>query len=133
MLALADPDLDNGPRTDRSATMRMCAVTREVRPIGELIRFVVAPTGEVIADLKRKLPGRGMWVSASRRTVAEAVRRNQFSKGFKRDVRAAPTLAADTEALLVRAVTEALAMSAKAGQVVSGFSKVEGVLYHQET
>jgi predicted RNA-binding protein YlxR (DUF448 family) len=128
MLALADPDLDNGPRTDRSATMRMCAVTREVRPIGELIRFVVSPQGEVIPDLKRKLPGRGLWVSASRRTVAEAVRRNQFSKGFKREIRAAATLPADTEALLVRSATEALAMVAKARQVVSGFSKVEGAL-----
>lgn len=128
MLALADPDLDNGPRTDKSATMRMCAVTREVRPIDELIRFVVSPQGEVVPDLKRKLPGRGLWVSASHRTVAEAVRRHQFSKGFKREVRAAATLAADTEALLVRSATEALAMAAKAGQVVSGFSKVEGAL-----
>src|SRR5476649_2795595 len=108
MLAMADPDLDNGPRTDRSATVRMCAVTRAVRPIGELIRFVVAPSGEVIPDLKRKLPGRGLWVSASRQTVAEAVRRNHFSKGFKRDVRATPTLAADTENLLERSVIEAL-------------------------
>ena len=80
----------------------------------------------MIPDLKRKLPGRGLWVSASRRTVAEAVRRHQFSKGFKRDVRAAATLPADTEALLVRSATEALAMAAKAGQVVSGFGKVEG-------
>src|SRR5882672_12239839 len=129
MLAIADPaDLDNGPRTNRSATERMCAVTRAVRPIDELIRFVVAPSGEVIADLKRKLPGRGLWVSASRRTVAEAVRRHQFSKGFKRDVRVAATLPADTEALLVRSATEALAMVAKGRQVVSGFSKVEGAL-----
>ena len=128
MLALADPDLDNGPRTDRSATMRMCAVTRQVRPIDELIRFVVSPAGEVVPDLKRKLPGRGLWVSASRQAVAEAVRRNHFSKGFKRDVRAAPTLAADTEALLVRSAIEALAMAAKAGQVVSGFGKVEDAL-----
>jgi predicted RNA-binding protein YlxR (DUF448 family) len=132
MLALADPDLDNGPRTDRSATMRMCAVTRQVRPIDELIRFVVSPQGEVLADLKRKLPGRGLWISASHRTVAEAVRRNHFSKGFKRDVRAAPTLAADTEALLVRGAVEALAMAAKAGQVVSGFSKVEGALQQRQ-
>jgi predicted RNA-binding protein YlxR (DUF448 family) len=128
MLAFADPDLDNGPRTDRSATMRMCAVTRQVRPIDELIRFVVSPQGEVIPDLKRKLPGRGLWVSASYRAVAEAVRRHQFSKGFKRDVRAAPTLAADTEALLTRSVIEALAIAAKAGQVVSGFGKVEDAL-----
>ncbi|MEA2941842.1 MAG: uncharacterized protein QOD09_2371 [Bradyrhizobium sp.] len=129
MLALADPaDLDNGPRTNRSGTMRMCAVSREVRPIDELIRFVVAPSGEVIADLKRKLPGRGLWVSASRKTVAESVRRNQFSKGFRRDVRVSPTLAADTEKLLVRSVIEALAMAAKAGQMVAGFAKVEGAL-----
>lgn len=128
MLAIADPDLDNGPRTDRSATVRMCAVTRQVRPIDELIRFVVAPTGEVIPDLKRKLPGRGLWVAASRQTVAEAVRRHQFSKGFKREVRVSPTLPADTEALLVRSTIDALAMAAKAGQVVSGFGKVEDTL-----
>jgi predicted RNA-binding protein YlxR (DUF448 family) len=132
MLAFADPDLDNGPRTDRSATMRMCAVTREVRPIGELIRFVVSPEGEVIPDLKRKLPGRGLWVSALHRAVAEAVRRHQFSKGFKRDVRVAPTLAADTETLLVRSVIEALAMAAKAGQIVSGFTKVEDALRQRQ-
>src|ERR1700688_3951164 len=117
MLAIADPDLDNGPRTDRSARSRMCAVTRQVRPIDELIRFVVAPAGEVIPDLKRKLPGRGLWVAASRQTVAEAVRRHQFSKGFKREVRVSPTLPADTEALLVRSTIDALAMAAQAGQV----------------
>jgi hypothetical protein len=128
MLALADPELDNGPRTEKSATMRMCAVSREVRPIDELIRFVVAPSGEVVADLKRKLPGRGLWISASRQAVAEAVRRHQFGRGFKRDVRVAVTLAADIEKLLVRGAVEALAMAAKAGQVVSGFSKVETAL-----
>jgi hypothetical protein len=112
--------------------MRMCAVTREVRPVDELIRFVVSPQGEAIADLKRKLPGRGMWISASHQAVAEAVRRNQFSKGFRRNVRVAPTLVADTERLLVRSAIEALAMAAKAGQVVSGFSKVEDALRQRQ-
>ena len=128
MLALADPELDNGPRTGKSATLRMCAVSREQKPVDELIRFVVSPAGEVVPDVKRKLPGRGLWVSASREVVAEAVRRHQFSKGFKRDVRAAPTLASDTENLLVQSAVEALAMAAKAGQVVAGFGKVEDTL-----
>jgi predicted RNA-binding protein YlxR (DUF448 family) len=132
MLAIADPDLDNGPRTDRSATVRMCAVTRQVRPIDELIRFVVSPQSEVVPDLKRKLPGRGLWISASRQAVAEAVRRNQFGKGFRREIRPAATLAADTEALLVRSAVEALAMAAKAGQVVSGFGKVEDALRQRQ-
>ncbi len=38
----------------------MCAVTRQVAPTDDLIRFVLSPTGEVVPDLKRKLPGRGL-------------------------------------------------------------------------
>ena len=94
MLASLDPaDLDHGPRTAKSGIGRMCAVSRQVRPVDELIRFVVAPTGEVVPDLKRKLPGRGLWVSASRAAVAEAVRRKAFGRGFKREVRVGPALA----------------------------------------
>ncbi|MCS3731989.1 RNA-binding protein [Bradyrhizobium betae] len=128
MLADTDHDLDNGPRTERSATMRMCAVSREVRPIDELIRFVVSPDGHVVPDLKRKLPGRGMWLTASREVVAEAVRRHHFSKAFKRELRIPLTFPADIEALLVRGVTEALGIAAKAAQIVAGFGKVESAL-----
>jgi predicted RNA-binding protein YlxR (DUF448 family) len=108
--------------------MRMCALSRDVRPIDELIRFVVSPQGEVAADVKRKLPGRGLWISASRQAVAEAVRRHHFGRGFHRDVRVPPTLADDTETLLARSAVEALAIAAKAGRVISGFSKVEATL-----
>jgi uncharacterized protein len=128
LASTADIELDNGPRTERSAPSRLCAVSRKVKPVGELIRFVVSPHGEVVPDIKRKLPGRGLWLSASRQVVAEAVRRHQFAKGFKRDVRVAPTLAADTERLLANSVVEALAVAAKAGQVISGFAKVEALL-----
>jgi predicted RNA-binding protein YlxR (DUF448 family) len=106
----------------------MCAVTRKVRPVDELIRFVVSPSGEAVADLKRKLPGRGMWVSASHTAVAEAGRRNLFARGFRRNVQVSPNLAQDIEALLVRGAVEALAMAAKAGQVVAGFTRVEAAL-----
>jgi hypothetical protein len=128
MLADTDHDLDNGPRTERSATMRMCAVRREVRPIDELIRFVVSPEGQVVPDLKRKLPGRGMWLTASREVVAEAVRRHHFSRAFKRELRIPQTFSADIEALLVRSVIEALGIAAKAAQIVAGFGKVESAL-----
>jgi len=128
MLADTDHDLDNGPRTERSATTRMCAVSREVRPIDELIRFVISPQGDIVPDLKRKLPGRGMWISASRQMVAEAVRRHQFSKAFKRELRTPQTLPSDIEVLLVRSVMEALGIAAKARQIVAGFGKVESAL-----
>ena len=129
MLATLDGhDLDNGPRTTRSGTARMCAVTREVRPVDELIRFVLDGSGQVVPDVKRKLPGRGLWVSASRQAVAAAVKRQLFAKGFRKPVKDRETLVAETDALLVRSAIEALAIAAKAGQVVSGFAKVEASL-----
>jgi len=126
MLAIADAaELDDGPRNNKSGTERLCAVTRQVRPIGELIRFVVGPDGTVVPDVKRKLPGRGLWISNSRTTVAEAVRRGVFARGFKRQVGVPPALADETSKLLACSVIDALAMAAKAGEVVAGFTKVE--------
>ena len=129
MLATLDGhDLDNGPRTSRSGTERMCAVTRKVRPTEELIRFVLDGDGHVVADLKRKLPGRGLWVSASRKVLAAAVKRSVFARGFRKAVKERETLVDETEGLMVRSVVEALAIAAKAGQVVAGFAKVETAL-----
>src|SRR5436309_111199 len=79
MLAQADID-DTGPRAARGAAERTCIVTRAVKPVDELIRFVVAPDGAVVADLKRRLPGRGVWVTAQRETVSEAVKRKAFGR-----------------------------------------------------
>lgn len=106
----------------------MCAVTRQVRPVEELIRFVIGPAGDVVPDVKHKLPGRGLWVTAARDVLAQAVKRKCFSRGFKREVQVAPDLVARTEQSLMRATTDALAIAAKAGDVVSGFAKVEAAL-----
>jgi predicted RNA-binding protein YlxR (DUF448 family) len=133
MLASVDEaHLDSGPKASKPGTARMCALTRQVHPVDELIRFVVTPSGDVTADLRRKLPGRGLWISATRAAVAEAAKRGIFAKGFKRDIRPQPTLAEDTERLMVRGVIEALAITAKAKQAVSGFSKVENALKRGE-
>ena len=127
MLARIDEDgLDTGPKGHGAE--RFCAVTREVKPITELIRFVVAPDRSVVADVKHKLPGRGLWVTATREAVAEAARRKVFARGFKTDVRPAPDLVAATELLLERSALDALAIAGKAGQVVAGFSKVDAAL-----
>ena len=40
-------------------TVRRCALTRERLSKQDLIRFVLAPSGEIVPDLKERLPGRG--------------------------------------------------------------------------
>ena len=120
--------LDRGPRT--AERTRLCAATRVVQPVSELIRFVVGPDGEVVADIKGKLPGRGIWVTAARGALAAAVKRKAFARGFKRDVRVPPDLVERTERLLERAVFDALAIAGKAGSVATGFAKTEAALEH---
>src|SRR5436190_19894658 len=107
MLARADIETDDGPRAGRRGTERLCALTREVKPIGELIRFVAAPDGAIVPDLKRRLPGRGVWVTATRRAVDEAARRNLFARSLKREVRAPRDLGAALERQLESAALAA--------------------------
>jgi predicted RNA-binding protein YlxR (DUF448 family) len=126
MLARVDDETDAGPR--HAAPERMCVATRCVKPIGEMIRFVVGPDQAVVPDVKRKLPGRGVWVTATRTAVATAVTRGAFGRSFKRDVRVAGDLAEQTELLLERSALDALAIAHKARRVVLGFAKVEAAL-----
>ena len=121
-------ELDSGPHSRERE--RMCVVTREVRPIADLIRFVVGPGGEAVPDLKSKLPGRGVWVTATHDALAEAVKRKTLARGFKRQVRLTGDLVEQTERLLESAVLDALAMAGKAGLVAAGFSKAEAALAH---
>ena len=122
-----NPELDTGPRGGAAGAERFCAVSRTVKPVDEMIRFVIGPDG-VTPDLKRKLPGRGIWVTATRDALAEAVARNVFARGFRRDVKVATGLVEQTERLLVRAALDALAIAGKAGLVAAGFAKAEAAL-----
>lgn len=134
MLAIAqdrkaqNDDLDRGATSVAAGAERLCALTREVRPVAELIRFVVGPAGDAVPDLKRKLPGRGLWINATRDAVADSVKRNVFSRGFKRDVKVSRDLAGEIEKLLAKSALDALAIAGKAGNVVAGAAKVEAAL-----
>lgn len=113
---------------DDEMTDRMCAVTREVRPIEDLIRFVVDPAGAVTPDIRRKLPGRGVSVTATLSAVNQAVKRKVFARHFKVPVTVAPDLADITADLLRRDALQALSFANKAGAAVSGFGKAEEAL-----
>lgn len=126
MATASDIELDSGPHG--GGPLRQCAATRTVRPVDELIRFVVGPDGAAMPDLRRKLPGRGVWVTATEAALDEAIKRRVFARGFKRDVRLPPDLTDRTGRLLERAVLDALAMANKAGLVVTGFGRVEEAL-----
>ncbi len=93
-----------------------------------MIRFVVGPDGAVVPDLKQRLPGRGAWVTAQHWAVAEAVRRNAFSRAFKAAVRPAPDLADEVAERLKEAALGVLGLERRAGRLAVGFAEVEALL-----
>lgn len=117
---------------DRDEPERRCIVTRETGPKAGLIRFVAAPDGEIVPDLAGRLPGRGIWVSADRKALAQAAAKGYFARAARRQVRVPPDLADRVEQLLAARVVELLSLARKAGQAVTGFEKVKGALVSGE-
>lgn len=114
--------------TRRDGPERSCVVTRAVKPPDDLIRFVVGPDGVLTPDLRRKLPGRGVWTSVSATTVAEAIKRKAFERSLKTKIVVPADLVALIDGLMQRDALQALAMANKAGLVSTGFAKVEAVI-----
>ncbi len=108
--------------------LRLCVATRAERPPAELIRFVAGPDNTLVPDLARRLPGRGVWVSADAASLEKAIKVRAFSRALKREVRVPPDLAANVVNLLARRATDALALANKAGLVTAGFAQVEPFL-----
>ena len=107
---------------------RTCIVTREAKAPAELIRFVLGPDHQVVPDLKHKLPGRGVWITARSKLVEEAAKRRLFSRAFKTEAKAPETLAQDIERLLRDDLRQSLSLANKAGAVITGFHKVESAI-----
>ncbi len=121
-------ETDDGRSIDRRATRRMCAVTREVRLLSELIRFVCDPSGTILPDLRRRLPGRGVWVSAERSALETAIRKKVFARALRRAVIVPSALADDVEHMLEKRALAALSLARKAGLLVLGATAVEAAL-----
>ncbi len=77
-----------GPKKKEDMAERTCIVTREVKEPDHMIRFVAGPDAQIVPDLKRNLPGRGVWVTASRELVEQAVKKGAFARGLKASVKA---------------------------------------------
>jgi predicted RNA-binding protein YlxR (DUF448 family) len=103
-------------------------VSGEVMEEDRLVRFVAGPEGQVIPDLGRKLPGRGMWVAATREAVAVAAKKNLFSRSAKAKLAAPPDLADQVESLIRTRLLSGLGLARKAGALTCGFEAVREAL-----
>lgn len=107
---------------------RQCALTREVKPVADLIRFVVSPDGELVPDTDALAEGRGVWITLGEKQVSEAVRKKAFQKSLKSEVRLPEDLPALTRKRLTERYISSLQMARKAGQLLTGSGKVKDAI-----
>ncbi|MCW5746592.1 MAG: RNA-binding protein [Alphaproteobacteria bacterium] len=105
--------------------LRTCLATGETRSPDGMIRFVVGPDARLVPDLARKLPGRGLWVTATRTAVSRAIARKAFARAARQAVVVDADLPDRLERLLRERALESLALARRAGMAVNGFAKVE--------
>lgn len=122
------PDAE-GPRTHAQASrQRRDIASGAVMDEARLIRFAPGPEGVVAPDLGRRLPGRGLWVEATREAVALAVKRDGFSRSAKCKLKAPADLPDQVERLLLQRLLNGLGLARRAGELISGFEKTAAAI-----
>lgn len=100
---------------------KKCLLTGEILPESRLIRLVIAPDDALLPDLAAKLPGRGMWISASRDAVEQAARKGLYNRSAGRAVHAPDDLADTIQDLLQARALSLLGLARRAGDLDLGF------------
>jgi predicted RNA-binding protein YlxR (DUF448 family)/ribosomal protein L30E len=129
-MALAEQreDRDGGSGSRGGSRERRCIVTGEMLPEARLLRFVLSPDGQAVPDVEAKLPGRGLWVSADRTIIAQAVAKRLFARAAKAPATADGGLPERAESRLVERILAHLGLARRAGELVLGFDQVEKAL-----
>lgn len=89
------------------------------------MRFVVGPEGALVPDLAGRLPGRGIYLSATREAFERAERKKLFARAARQPVRVPEELADEVEALLARRVVDLISLARKGGLAVTGYERVK--------
>ncbi|MDF9304163.1 RNA-binding protein [Tritonibacter mobilis] len=111
---------------------RKCLATGETQPKAGLVRFVLGPDNQVYPDVMGKLPGRGVYISATRSALEQAVKKKLFARGFKAQVAVRDDLADEVERQVLRRTVDLISLARKSGDAVGGYEKVKDWLDKEE-
>ena len=111
-----------------------------------MIRFVVGPDRQIVPDLAARLPGRGIWLSASLDVLESEDARGDgrqkekqgdgryrhLARAFARAARGPVSVPSDLSVLLqtalVRRIGDCLGLARRAGQAIAGYEKAREAL-----
>lgn len=119
---------------------RRCILTMQPASEDTLVRLVMSPDGTLVPDVAARLPGRGMWVTADRAMIDQAVEGGQLAKAASRSLKAQvqksavpQDLGEMIDRLLERRCLDRMGLEQRAGHLVTGFDKIKAALTKKGT
>ena len=110
----------------RKQPQRTCLGCRQVKDQDQLVRFVRSPNGEILVDLRGRLPGRGAYLCNDRNCIDTAVSRKQFDRAFRQVCQPVTgrRLADSIAGQLLAHLASLLGMARKSAKFVAGSNAV---------
>jgi hypothetical protein len=108
--------------------IRQCIVTRENAAKDDMLRFVLAPDNTVTFDIDSKLPGRGLYVSADKAHLNEAISKNLFSRAAKTKAVIPDDFVNRITTILRQKIFNTLCLTNRAGQIGAGADQCLDIL-----
>ena len=111
-------------------SQRTCIACRQIKDKKQLIRYVIAPDGQLIVDYLQRLPGRGAYTCIEAQCVRDAVKKNSFQRSFKgQQLSVDPVqLIGQVAQAVERKITSLIGMARKSRQFIAGSSAVSDAL-----
>ncbi len=124
MATQPEPDIaDSEDEAPERGPLRRCLVKRESFAREAMLRFVVGPQRQLVFDVSATLPGRGLWLSASRDVIDTALKRGVFARAAKQQLVVAPDLASQVETALIQRIFDLAGLARRSGAAIAGFEK----------
>lgn len=108
--------------------LRQSMLTGRELPECELIRLVLSPDGQLIADLNAELEGTDAWVECQRSVVEEGIKNGAVAKHFGVAHTITKAVPEHIASALRKKALSFLGLTKRDGSLLSGFAKVTGAL-----
>ena len=107
-------------------TQRTCIACRQVQDKKQLIRYVVAPNGEILVDYRQRLPGRGSYTCPTLDCLQGAIKNNAFVRSYKGKCSVATytELHRQLKVAIDQKIIGLIGMARKSGQITAGTNAV---------
>ena len=69
-----------------NSIQRMCIATREIKDIKDLFRIVKTPSGNILIEEEKHLPGRGAYISRNIEAIKIAQKKKLLNRALRTNV-----------------------------------------------